>query len=64
VLVKALHAGATYREIPMDLIERAHGESQAFRLKNVADVARTLALLFTLQRTPASGASPAREVGL
>jgi hypothetical protein len=48
----------------MDLIERAHGESQAFRLKNVADVARTLALLFTLQRTPASGASPAREVGL
>jgi glycosyltransferase involved in cell wall biosynthesis len=64
VLVKALRAGATYREIPMDLIERAHGESQAFRLKNVADVARTLALLFTLQRTPASGASPAREVGL
>jgi glycosyltransferase involved in cell wall biosynthesis len=64
VLVKALHAGATYREIPMDLIERAHGESQAFRLKNVADVARTLALLFTLQRTPASGESPAREVGL
>jgi glycosyltransferase involved in cell wall biosynthesis len=64
VLVKALHAGATYREIPMDLIERAHGESQAFRLKNVADVARTLALLVTLQRTRASGESPAREVGL
>jgi len=65
VLVKALHAGATFSEIPVDLIERMHGESQAFRLKNLADVARTLALLFALQRrTPASGASPAREAGL
>ena len=48
VLVKALRATRTYLEVPMDLIERTHGESQAFRLKNVVDVARTLALISVL----------------
>jgi glycosyltransferase involved in cell wall biosynthesis len=51
VLVKALHLASTYREVPMDLIERTRGRSQAFRLKNVIDVARTLWLLCALQRT-------------
>jgi dolichol-phosphate mannosyltransferase len=48
VLVKALRGGRTYAEVPMDLIERSHGESQAFRVKNVADVCRTLTLLAML----------------
>jgi len=56
VLVKALRRAHTYREVGMDLIERTHGESQAFRLKNVVDVARTLALLCALPWTaPARG---------
>ena len=48
VLVKALRCTRTYLEVPMDLIERTHGESQAFRLKNVVDVVRTLALISVL----------------
>ncbi len=48
VLVKALRCTRTHLEVPMDLIERTHGESQAFRLKNVIDVCRTLALLVAL----------------
>jgi glycosyltransferase involved in cell wall biosynthesis len=51
VLVKALRLTKTYCEVPMDLIERRQGESQAFRLKNVVDVARTLRLLCALQLT-------------
>jgi len=42
VLVKGLSATETYLEVPLDLIERVHGESKAFRLKNVADVLSTL----------------------
>ena len=42
VLVKALRTAATYVEVPMELREREHGESKAFRLKNAVDVARTL----------------------
>ncbi len=45
VLVKALRGAATYVEVPMELREREHGESKAFRLKNAVDVARTLRLL-------------------
>jgi glycosyltransferase involved in cell wall biosynthesis len=48
VLVKALRCTRTYLEVPMDLIERTHGESQAFRFKNVVDVIRTLVLIFML----------------
>jgi glycosyltransferase involved in cell wall biosynthesis len=48
VLVKALRCTRTYREVAMDLTERARGESQAFRLKNVVDVGRTLGLLCAL----------------
>jgi glycosyltransferase involved in cell wall biosynthesis len=56
VLVKALRCARTYREVAMDLNERTRGESQAFRLKNFVDVARTLALLCALPwTTPASG---------
>jgi glycosyltransferase involved in cell wall biosynthesis len=51
VLVKALRRTRTYREVAMDLTERRHGDSQAFRLKNVADVARTLARLCALAWT-------------
>ncbi len=48
VLVKALAVTETYAEVPMDLIEREHGESKAFRIKNVVDVVRTLKLLRSL----------------
>jgi len=45
VLAKSLRQTRTFIEVPMDLIERAHGESKAFRLANVVDVARTLGRL-------------------
>ena len=52
VLVKALRLTTTYREVAMDLTERTRGESQAFRVKNVVDVARTLWLLLALSWAP------------
>jgi hypothetical protein len=53
VLVKALRLTRTYREVPLDLIERTRGESKAFRVKNIIDVARTLMLVSALQwRSP------------
>jgi glycosyltransferase involved in cell wall biosynthesis len=42
VLVKALRRTKTYIEVPMDLMEREHGDSKAFRLKNAVDVVQTL----------------------
>ncbi len=56
VLVKGLRLTSTYLEVPMDLIERKHGESKAFRWKNFVDVMRTLRLLRALESTstPAS----------
>ncbi len=53
VLVKGLRLTQTYVEVPMDLTERKHGESKAFRVKNFVDVARTLRLLRTLEAGPA-----------
>jgi glycosyltransferase involved in cell wall biosynthesis len=50
VLVKCLRLTQSLIEVPMDLIEREKGESKAFRLKNIIDVLRTLALLYTLER--------------
>lgn len=49
VLVKALRLTKTVVEVPMDLIEREKGESKAFRLKNVLDVARTIGRLIALE---------------
>lgn len=49
VLVKALSRTKTFIEVPMDLTERQHGESKAFRVKNVVDVVRTLRLLRAVQ---------------
>ena len=64
VLVKALRCTRTYREVAMDLTERTRGESQAFRLKNFVDVARTLGLLCALRwSTPASQGGVARAAG-
>ena len=63
VLVKALRATRTYREVAMDLNERTRGESQAFRVKNVVDVARTLALLAALPRTAPPRGGVARAAG-
>jgi glycosyltransferase involved in cell wall biosynthesis len=51
VLVKALRLTHTVIEVPMDLIERAKGESKAFRVRNVVDVLRTLKLLCVLEWT-------------
>ncbi len=48
VLVKALRLTRTFIEVPMDLMEREHGESKAFRLKNAVDVVRTLRHLRTV----------------
>src|ERR1019366_7057372 len=50
VLVKCLHATRTFVEVPMDLTERVHGESKAFRMKNVVDVLRTLKVLWDVDR--------------
>jgi glycosyltransferase involved in cell wall biosynthesis len=49
VLVKSLRQSPTFVEVPMDLMEREHGTSKAFRLKNALDVARTLGLLCRLE---------------
>ena len=49
VLVKALRRSRTYIEVPMDLMERRHGESKAFKLRNAVDVVRTLQRLRSLQ---------------
>jgi len=56
VLVKSLRLTSTYLEVPMDLIERKHGESKAFRVKNFVDVARTLRLIRALE----SASTPTR----
>jgi glycosyltransferase involved in cell wall biosynthesis len=63
VLVKALYRTRSYLEVAMDLNERKRGESQAFRLKNVLDVARTLALLCTLPRSAPPRTGVARAAG-
>ena len=60
VLVKALRLTRTYIEVPMDLIERKHGESKAFRAKNFVDVARTLRLLWALESAPVREGEAAR----
>jgi glycosyltransferase involved in cell wall biosynthesis len=49
VLAKSLRRTRTIIEVPMDLNERAAGESKAFRLKNVVDVVRTLKLICRLE---------------
>jgi len=49
VLVKALRRTQTLREVPMDLTERAKGESKAFRARNVVDVLRTLRVLWAVR---------------
>ena len=41
-LVRLIKAGSTYTETPMVIRQRLRGESKAFRLKNVRDVAMTL----------------------
>ena len=63
VLVKALRCTRTYCEVAMDLTERTRGESKAFRLKNVIDVVRTLALLCALPLTSSQPAGVARVTG-
>jgi glycosyltransferase involved in cell wall biosynthesis len=63
VLVKALRCTRSYREVAMDLTERKHGESQAFRLKNMVDVARTLRLLCTLAWTSPPSSNVAEVAG-
>ena len=50
-VLKSLRLAKTFLEVPMDLIERKKGESKAFRLKNLIDVARTVRLLYGLERT-------------
>jgi len=63
VLVKSLRLTKTYLEVPMDLIERKHGESKAFRVRNFVDVARTLRLLRALESTSAPEAPAVRVSG-
>jgi dolichol-phosphate mannosyltransferase len=54
VLVKALHRTETFIEVGMDLQEREHGDSKAFRWKNAVDVMRTVSRLCRLEWGPAS----------
>jgi dolichol-phosphate mannosyltransferase len=63
VLIKSLRRTRTFLEVPMDLIERKQGESKAFRVKNVIDVARTLRRLRALERTSAPDAPAVRVTG-
>jgi dolichol-phosphate mannosyltransferase len=63
VLVKALRCTRTCREVAMDLTERTRGESQAFRWKNIADVARTLVILLALPWATSPEADIARAAG-
>jgi dolichol-phosphate mannosyltransferase len=63
VLIKSLRLTKTFLEVPMDLIERKQGESKAFRVKNVIDVARTLRRLRALERTSAPDAPAVRVTG-
>jgi dolichol-phosphate mannosyltransferase len=49
VLVNSLRRAHTFIEVPMDLMERAQGDSKAFRLKNAIDVMRTLTRLCKLE---------------
>jgi dolichol-phosphate mannosyltransferase len=49
VLVKCLRQAKSVIEVPMDLTERKKGESKAFRLKNVADVMRTLRVICAVE---------------
>lgn len=59
VLVKGLRVTQTFLEVPMDLIERQKGASKAFRVRNVLDVARTLARLCALEWTSAADSTAA-----
>jgi glycosyltransferase involved in cell wall biosynthesis len=52
VLVKALGQTKTLVEVPMDLMEREHGDSKAFRWKNAVDVYHTLRRLRAITRFP------------
>jgi hypothetical protein len=63
VLIKSLRLTKTFLEVPMDLIERKQGESKAFRVKNVIDVARTLRRLRALERTSPPDAPAVRVTG-
>ncbi len=59
VLVKALGVTDSFIEVPMQLREREIGDSKAFRMKNVVDVAATLRRLWRLE---AAMPKPARKV--
>ena len=50
VLVKAFGQTKTLIEVPMDLMEREHGDSKAFRWKNAVDVYHTLRRLRAITR--------------
>jgi len=50
VLVKALGQTKTLIEVPMDLRERAYGDSKAFRWRNAVDVYHTLRRLRAITR--------------
>jgi glycosyltransferase involved in cell wall biosynthesis len=60
VLVKSLRQTRTLIEVPMDLVERRHGESKAFRVANLIDVVQTLARLCALEWTSAAKSVAAR----
>ncbi len=61
VLVKALRCTRTYREVAMDLNERTRGESQAFRLKNIVDVAANARVALHAAAIGAARAARRRE---
>ncbi|HWF84713.1 MAG TPA: glycosyltransferase family 2 protein [Vicinamibacterales bacterium] len=63
VLVKSLRLTRTFVEVPMDLIERKHGESKAFRVANVIDVMQTIVRLWALEWTSAAKSTAVQAAG-
>lgn len=63
VLVKSLRLTRTFIEVPMDLIERKHGESKAFRITNLTDVLRTVVRLCALEWSSAAKSTAAQVAG-
>lgn len=46
ILVRMIKSGRTYKEVGVDILERTHGRSSAFAIKNICSVLKTISKLF------------------
>lgn len=46
ILVRLIRSGHSYKEVGVDILERTHGKSSAFRPKNIYNVLKTISKLF------------------